>query len=193
MKGGGGMQIDSSILEGLGYGGVGAETTGKMPLLGGAGDMSDDDELFEGLATGSNPVGYLSKGRALSPDDEGENTGFPDQTSLRGIQERLDALNAARSSGEGEVLAQRDELAGMVNWLSLQTKRASSADGHKQVKSLLAPALEQLPFLQGQVDAQRDTIVTIQDQAKLSEQLMKVERCVSSLFQSLLDSTEPIQ
>jgi hypothetical protein len=115
MKGGGGMQIDSSILEGLGYGGVGAETTGKMPLLGGAGDMSDDDELFEGLATGSNPVGYLSKGRALSPDDEGENTGFPDQTSLRGIQERLDALNAARSSGEGEVLAQRDELAGMVN------------------------------------------------------------------------------
>ena len=41
---------------------------------------------------------------------------------------------------------------------------------------LLTPAMEQLPFLYQQIAAQRDTIVTVQEQAKLSEQLMQVER-----------------
>jgi hypothetical protein len=36
--------------------------------------------------------------------------------------------------------------------------------------------IEQVPFLHEQILAQRDTIVTMQEQRRLSEQLMRLER-----------------
>jgi hypothetical protein len=47
---------------------------------------------------------------------------------------------------------------------------------YEQVKSLLTTLVEHLPFLQEQIQAQRETIATMQEQARLSEQLMAVER-----------------
>lgn len=50
------------------------------------------------------------------------------------------------------------------------------ADEVAQVRTLLSPMLEQVPFLHEQVQAQRDTILTMQEQARLSEQLLRLER-----------------
>lgn len=44
------------------------------------------------------------------------------------------------------------------------------------MQSLLTPARQLLPFLQRQLDTQKDTITTIQQQTKLSEQLVRMER-----------------
>lgn len=50
------------------------------------------------------------------------------------------------------------------------------ADEVSQVRTLLSPMIEQVPFLRDQIQAQRDTIVTMQEQTRLSEQLMRLER-----------------
>ena len=38
--------------------------------------------------------------------------------------------------------------------------------------------MEELPFFRQQINAQRETIKTIQQQAKIAEQLMRIERLV---------------
>jgi hypothetical protein len=43
--------------------------------------------------------------------------------------------------------------------------------------------INKLPFLQSQIEAQRETIRTLQQQAKLSKQLIEIERLVLSVVQ----------
>ena len=45
------------------------------------------------------------------------------------------------------------------------------------MKKLLTPAMGQLPFLQGQIEAQRETIQAMQQQSRLADQLSRLERC----------------
>ena len=48
-----------------------------------------------------------------------------------------------------------------------------------QIRTLLSPHVDQLPFLKSQIDAQRQTILTLQHEARLKEQFNKVERLAS--------------
>ncbi|WWC85508.1 uncharacterized protein L201_000372 [Kwoniella dendrophila CBS 6074] len=89
----------------------------------------------------------------LSVEDVGDD--MLDLESLKRMNTRMMQIESDGKDGDG--WSQRDELLGMV-------------------KSVLPIALEQIPFLQERLSAQRDTIKTMQQQAKLSEQLMAIER-----------------
>ncbi|WWC67124.1 uncharacterized protein I206_101031 [Kwoniella pini CBS 10737] len=106
--------------------------------------------VAKGIHTWTFPKG---KGRAerTSQDDEG----VLDLEALRRMKARISQMEGADSTCDGNT--ERDELLGMV-------------------KSILPLAIEQLPFLQERLSAQKDTIKTLQQQAKLSEQLMAIER-----------------
>ena len=47
-----------------------------------------------------------------------------------------------------------------------------------QARRLLRTSIDDLPFLRDQVATQKETIRTLQEQAKLSKQLMQIERSV---------------
>ncbi|WWC57800.1 uncharacterized protein I303_100335 [Kwoniella dejecticola CBS 10117] len=95
-----------------------------------------------------------SKAVAFGSGDEQEDDAL-DMQSLKRMQARcMEMENADRS---GDAWTQRDELLGMM-------------------KSILPVAIEQMPFLQERLSAQKDTIQTMQQQAKLSEQLISIER-----------------
>ncbi|OCF33122.1 hypothetical protein I316_05167 [Kwoniella heveanensis BCC8398] len=88
-------------------------------------------------------------------DEDAEGGSILDIDGLRRMQERIAAIGANERNGDG--WAQRDELL-------------------KMTKSLLSVTMEELPFLQERLAAQQDTIKTMQQQSRLSEQLMAVER-----------------
>ena len=102
---------------------------------------------------------------------------FPEMDGLGRMARRLremDEEKAPAGGGGGGGRVQRDELMGMVRrWMVASCRKLTRL---VQIKSLLHPAMEQLPYLHEQIAAQRETIGTMQQQAKLSEQLATVER-----------------
>ncbi|ORY27343.1 hypothetical protein BCR39DRAFT_538400 [Naematelia encephala] len=102
----------------------------------------------------SPPPVLHSTARSLSPVETLQVTEFPDEDALKIMQTRIQELESEIS---GQESAQLNEVVGMLN-------------------SLLMPALQQLPFLREQIQAQKDTIKTMQQQSRLSEQLAAVER-----------------
>ncbi|OCF59881.1 hypothetical protein L486_02554 [Kwoniella mangroviensis CBS 10435] len=118
----------------------------------------------EGSSSSSSPVNKMraiaggedkGKGRAEVLNDEDDDDEVMNLDALRRISARVSQIEHGEKIEEGWVL--RDELLGMV-------------------KSILPIAIEQIPFLQERLSAQRDTIKTMQQQAKLSAQLMSIER-----------------
>ncbi|KAK4686552.1 hypothetical protein P7C73_g3575, partial [Tremellales sp. Uapishka_1] len=118
----------------------------------------DEAEEEDAVGLGYGNVGHESvrvevelppreKSRESAEQEEDEE--FPDGEKLRRMQQRVEQLETA-DGGKQELVV--------------------------MLKSLLTPALQHLPFLHEQLGAQRATIATMQQQARLSEQLTQVER-----------------
>ncbi|KAI9633129.1 uncharacterized protein MKK02DRAFT_39105 [Dioszegia hungarica] len=109
----------------------------------------------EALGVGYGNVEKGSYGQAagrFGSVESAPNHGFPAEESLKVMKRRFDEIDRGTESGAGST-----ELKNMV-------------------RTLLTPCIDELPFLHQQLAAQRDTIRTLQQQAKLSEQLMAIER-----------------
>jgi hypothetical protein len=95
---------------------------------------------------------------------------FPSTEVMQGMSDKL--------AKEG---MEHAELVEMVSILSLEPIDPSS---HPQAKSLLVPCLESLPLLRDQLEAQRATIRTMQEQARLASKLSEIERYVIASLES---------
>ncbi|ORX35033.1 hypothetical protein BD324DRAFT_633667 [Kockovaella imperatae] len=141
---------DESV--GLGYGDVRSQK-GKQR------DLGRDEEIIN-IAIGSSSSGQISPvipSSRRSTIDEGTNESSEellDDERLRRMEEKLSGFQIEKDSAGAEG---KHELLGMV-------------------RSLLIPMKEHLPFMRSQIAAQKETILTLQRQSIISEQLMKVER-----------------
>lgn len=115
---------------------------------------SERGSIDMGTANGERKDKGKERAVESAEDKDEEETGF-DMEQLTRLQSRVNELEANGKTGDEWV--QRDELLGMV-------------------KTLLPLTLNHLPFLQERLAAQKSTIATMQQQAKISEQLMATER-----------------
>ncbi|WWD22846.1 hypothetical protein CI109_107340 [Kwoniella shandongensis] len=118
-------------------------------------ERMDLEEMYNPNPNGKGKGKSIARNIEEQDDTEEEvgGSGLVDLEAIRRMQNRVEEIE--RTGDDAGI--QRDELLGMF-------------------KSLLPPVLDHLPFLQERLSAQKDTIATMQQQSKLSEKIMLVER-----------------
>jgi hypothetical protein len=125
------------------------------------------------LATGN----AVAETEGDKSEDEGQQgVVFPELSELETIRDRLKSLDTPKV-GQGET--PRDEVISMVSCSTRHIAYSTRERADGQVKSMLIPALGQIPFLLEQIETQRSTIATLQHQAHLASSISRLERYVT--------------